>query len=275
MRPAISICLKLQCGSGHAAGLERTSLGGSGFGPSPAERSQHPPRQQLVRHVHPRGFAAVVLAGGYVEAGDTGRHSMEAGDVLLHQAWESHLDRVDVRGAEVLMLALADDAERRVAGRIADPDGLVRLAERDERAALEHLLANLAAKPEQPGDWPDLLARDIHDQPMLCLEAWADAHGLHPGSVSRGFRQVFGLTPAAYRLAQRTGRVMRAIRGSNRPLSSIAQDWGFADQAHMNRSVRRLAGVTPAALRGTDTCAAEASLAGREWTTPGPCSPLD
>jgi AraC-like DNA-binding protein len=174
---------------------------------------------------------------------------MEPGDVLLHQAWESHLDRFDGRGAEVLMLALADDADYHVAGWIADPDALARLAERDQHAALTHLLANLEPKPQQPADWPDLLARDLRDGPKLCLEAWADAHGLHPGSVSRGFRQVFGLTPAAYRLAQRTGRVIRAICGSNAPFSSIAQDCGFADQAHMNRSVRRLAGATPAALR--------------------------
>ena len=66
---------------------------------------RHAPRESLPRHLHDHAFAAVVLSGGYVEAGDTGRHWMEAGDVLLHQSWESHLDRFDGRGAEVLVLA--------------------------------------------------------------------------------------------------------------------------------------------------------------------------
>jgi AraC-like DNA-binding protein len=191
----------------------------------------------------------VVLAGGYLEAGDSGRHGMEPGDVLLHEAWESHLDRINARGAEVLMLELGAEAGRRVVGRIADPDALVRLAERDQRAALAYLLENLTARPPGQTDWPDLLARDLRAETGLRLETWAEARGLHPGSISRGFRQVFGVTPAAYRLAQRTGRALRAIRGSPEPLDCIAQNCGFADQAHMNRSVRRLAATTPAALR--------------------------
>ena len=76
----------------------------------------------LSRHPHDHGFAALVLSGGYVEAGDTGRHRMEAGEVLLHQSWESHLDRFDGRGAEVLVLRIADRDIGSVVGRIADPD---------------------------------------------------------------------------------------------------------------------------------------------------------
>jgi AraC-like DNA-binding protein len=201
--------------------------------------------------VHPRAFAAVVLSGAYVEAGDTGRHRMQPGDVLLHQAYEGHLDRFDARGGEVLMLDLALESERFLVGRITDPDELVRLAERDPNEALAHLLANVTTHPQRPGDWPDLLARDLRADPTLNLAAWADAHGLHPGSVSRGFQQVFGLTPAAYRVAQRTVSAIRAIRGSTGPLSSLAHDCGFADQAHMSRSVRRLAGMTPGRLRSS------------------------
>ena len=34
------------------------------------------------------GFATVVLADHYVEAGDTGRHRVEPGDVLPHRGYE-------------------------------------------------------------------------------------------------------------------------------------------------------------------------------------------
>jgi AraC-like DNA-binding protein len=212
-------------------------------------RMRHGPRETLPRHLHEHAFAAVVLSGGYVEAGDTGRHRMEAGDVLLHRAWEGHLDRFGGRGAEVLVLEIADTDTGRLTGRVADPDALARLAERDPADAARLMLADLQPRPEDEADWPDLLARALHDDPGLCLGAWAAARGLHLGSVSRGFRQVFGMTPVGYRLVQRTRRAIAAVRTSAEPLSLIAQDCGFADQAHMSRAIRKLAQVTPAALR--------------------------
>jgi len=42
---------------------------------------------------------------------------------------------------------------------------------------------------------------------------------------------------------------MEAVRRSGEPLSLIAVDCGFADQAHMSRAIRRLANTTPGALR--------------------------
>jgi AraC-like DNA-binding protein len=212
-------------------------------------RMRHPPRQQLPRHPHGHGFAALVLAGGYVEAGDTGRHWMGPGDVLLHQAWERHLDRFDGRGAEVLVLPIADSDARLAASRVADPDAIARLAEHDRAEAARQLLAATRPRAEGGADWPDVLARGLRDDPALPLTPWARAHGLHPGSISRGFRQVFGVTPAGYRLIQRTRRAINAVRACAEPLSFIAQDCGFADQAHMSRAIRSLACTTPAALR--------------------------
>lgn len=210
---------------------------------------RHAPRETLPRHLHDHAFAAIVLSGGYVEAGDTGRHWMAPGDVLLHQAWESHLDRFGGGGAEVLVLEIADEDAARLSGRVADPDALVRLAERDRGEALGAMLAELAPKTQTAADWPDLLANALCDDPALCLSAWARERGLHPGSISRGFRQVFGLTPVGYRLVQRTRRAIAAVRRTAEPLSFIAQDCGFADQAHMSRAISALARTTPSALR--------------------------
>jgi AraC-like DNA-binding protein len=210
---------------------------------------RHPPRQHLPRHPHDHGFAALLLTGGYVEAGDTGRHRLEPGDVLLHRAWESHLDSFDRRGAEVLVLAIPDGAAGIATGRCADPDAVVRLAEHDPDAAAGRLLAELAPKSAAAADWPGLLAQALRADPSLSLTDWADGFGLHSGSLSRGFRQVFGTTPVAYRLAQRTRRAIDALVGTRLPISAIAQDSGFADQAHLCRAIGRLAHTTPAALR--------------------------
>lgn len=214
-----------------------------------AVRLRHAPCERLPRHPHRTAFAAVVLSGGYVEAGDTGRHRLDPGDVLLHRAWEQHLDRFDSGGAEVLVLTLETVPGSLRAARIADPDALVRLAERDAATAAQALLAGLLPRPVTAADWPDLLAQAIRTDPTLALAAWAEAAGLHAGSVSRGFRQVFGVTPAAYRLAQRTQQAVDAVLNSRTPFSAIAQDCGFADQAHMSRAIRATTLCTPGALR--------------------------
>jgi AraC-like DNA-binding protein len=210
---------------------------------------RHPPCEHLPRHPHDHGFAAVLLAGGYVEAGDTGRHRVTPGEVLLHRSWESHLDGFDARGAEVLVFALEDEADMPVLGRIGDPDALVRLAERDPVEALQAFRAALIPREPTVADWPDLLAQALRADPSLCLGAWAAEAGLHLGSVSRGFGQAFGVTPVAYRLVQRTRRALDAVLATQEPLSAIALDCGFADQAHMTRAIVRLTQSTPAALR--------------------------
>jgi len=212
-------------------------------------RMRHAPCVMLPRHCHREAFVAVVLAGGYDEAGDTGRHRVQAGDVIFHRAFESHLDRFSGPGAEVLVLPLSENWDGPQLGSIADPDMIARTSETDPWDALERLVAGFTERPIEAGDWPDALARSLQSDLSLCLADWADAFGLHPASLSRGFVQTFGTTPAAYRLAQRTRRAIDAVMFGNLPLSRIAFDHGFSDQAHMTRAVAQLAGATPGALR--------------------------
>ncbi|HEY2710746.1 MAG TPA: AraC family transcriptional regulator [Caulobacteraceae bacterium] len=209
---------------------------------------RHGARQELARHPHEHGFAAVVLSGGYVEAGDTGRHQMAAGDVLFHQPWESHLDRFGGSGAEVLVLPLCQPFER-VAGRLDNPDALVRLAEADVDEAAHQVTALVTAKPATAADWPDLLAAALRTDPELSIAEWAHVHGLHLGSISRGFRQVFGVAPVSFRLVQRTRRALEAAQRTCEPLCDIAVRCGFADQAHMSRAVSALTRHTPSQVR--------------------------
>ena len=190
-----------------------------------------------------------MLKGGYVEAGDTGRHRVEAGDVVVHRPFESHLDQFDARGAEVLVLPLPSGWRGPVRGRAAEPDVIVRTAERSPEDAAALLMDGLQPAASQPADWPDLLAQALCADPSLKLEAWAETAGLHPASVSRGFRQVFAVTPAAFRIAQRAHLAVAALAHTSAPLAAVAQDCGFADQAHMTRAVAKLTGTTPSALR--------------------------
>src|SRR5207237_9424371 len=116
------------------------------------------PGAHVARHRHEGAYAAIVLAGGYEEAGDGGRWRVGAGDVLIHAGFAAHQDRVDARGCRLLNLPLSGRPPVDGGFAIADPDVIVRLAEADVSTAS----AALFAQPRRPvpaqTDWPDLLA---------------------------------------------------------------------------------------------------------------------
>ncbi len=71
--------------------------------------------------------------------------------------------------------------------------------------------------------------------------------GYSPRQLHRRLLPVFGYGP------QHLGRVLRLVRAvaaadAGTPWSEVAQRTGFADQAHLARDVRALAGVTPTEL---------------------------
>lgn len=214
-----------------------------------------PARQHLaggdraLRHRHARAYAALVLSGDYVEAGDAGRRRVTAGEVVLHDGFEAHANQFGARGATVLNLPLPDGWTSPAAFmRIADPDAVVRAAERDAHEAVRALTEQLEPLPRQHGDWPDLLADALRTDALLSLGEWAREHRLAPATVSRGFRQAFGVSPVRYRAETRALAAWRALT-LDASLADLAAETGFADQAHMTRDVRALTGRTPGQWR--------------------------
>ena len=215
--------------------------------------------RRVERHHHVAGYAAVVLRGGYLEAGDSGRFRAAAGDVLLHDAFEAHQDHFAPAGADILNLFLPA-APTIAFGRIDDPDRVILEAERDPVRAAAILTEALLPSGAALEDWPDLLARDLRNERVPSLAAWADAHALAPSSVSRGFRLAYGVSPQRYRADHRAARAMRSDGGT---LAAIAAEAGFADQPHMNRTVKRAFGQSPSALRADVNCVQAGRAGGR------------
>jgi AraC-like DNA-binding protein len=208
------------------------------------------PPPLIGRHVHRRAYAALVLTGCYEEAGDSGRHRVQAGNVVLHDAFEAHLDRIPMSGAAVLNVPLpAQYAFRSGVGRVDDPDAIVRLVEKgDSETAALLLLSTEVRKPDFQ-DWPDELAASLAQNACLNLSGWSEAKGIPPWDLSRTFARVFGISPCAFRARARTRLAWRAIRTAGTPLSAIAAQFGFSDQAHMARSVKTMTGRCPSAWR--------------------------
>ncbi len=204
----------------------------------------------MPRHRHRAGYVCLVLAGGYEEAGDQGRFQVRAGDAVFHGPFDAHLDRFCGTGAQTLNFEIAGwQADGWEHVRVPDPDFIARIAERDPAEAREALLASAAPLANACRDWPDELARGIRRDPDISLGDWARDHGLAPATLSRGFRRVFEITPSAFRAQTRARRAWRAILRGRQALCAVSSAYGFADQAHMTRSVLRLTGATPGQWR--------------------------
>lgn len=225
-----------------------------GFVPARAGRQRLAPDRAMPRHRHAGAYAAIVLRGSYVEAGDEGRRRVGPGDVLVHRPFEAHLDRIARRGAEILNVPLVQADGLPPSLRARDPVALARAAEAAPRLAAAMLVEVCSAGPPALSDWPDLLADALRTHPDLRLAAWASAMGLAPATVSRGFRIAYGTTPRRYRAELRARRAWAAL-ATGEPLSSIAFTCGFADQAHMTRAVRDLTGAPPSAWRAPTSSA--------------------
>jgi AraC-like DNA-binding protein len=73
--------------------------------------------------------------------------------------------------------------------------------------------------------------------------------GVSPYRLSRAFTRELGVSLTRYRNRVRVGRAMERIEAGESRLGRLAADLGFADQAHLTRTVRAHLGHTPTALR--------------------------
>ena len=81
------------------------------------------------------------------------------------------------------------------------------------------------------------------------LFALADRLGISPYRLSRAFPREIGVSVTRYRNRVRVGRLLARLEQGERGLARLAADLGFADQAHLTRTVREHTGLTPGALR--------------------------
>jgi AraC-like DNA-binding protein len=207
------------------------------------------PLLRLPRHRHAEPYAALVLSGGYVEAGDAGRRRMTAGDVAFHRAFEAHANVVAKGGARVLNLPLRSASVDPTFGRVSDADAIARAAEHDAARAGDMLLHMSFPSTCDMADWPDLLAHELRSASPVRLAEWALRHDLAPATVSRSFRSAFGVSPKRYRLEQHALAALRLLELGSASIADTAAATGFADQAHLTRTVRALTGRTPRSWR--------------------------
>jgi AraC-like DNA-binding protein len=95
----------------------------------------------------------------------------------------------------------------------------------------------------------DEVRQALHEDPSVGLSDLAGRVGWSPFHVSRVFRQAYGLTISHYRARLRVRRALERLGEGEHDLARLAFDVGFADQAHLTRTVRAETQATPGRLR--------------------------
>ncbi|WP_411704736.1 helix-turn-helix domain-containing protein [Edaphovirga cremea] len=83
-----------------------------------------------------------------------------------------------------------------------------------------------------------------HCTESLTLEAICQVSALSPSYLIRSFKKRYGMTPHAYLVNQRIQYGHRLLRRGF-PIAAAANESGFADQAHFQRTFKHLLAATP------------------------------
>jgi AraC-like DNA-binding protein len=211
------------------------------------------PGHDLERHRHLQSYAIVLIRGTFDQVGYAGRVRVQTGDLLIQPTLDAHSNRMPGgRGATLLRLPWSDVDGLGGVFELPDPDAVIRVAERDvgEAAGVARAQWTLQPRPRRPAnDLPDRLAAEIVEGRVASLARWAALLGLARETASRAFSAAFGVSARQFRAELRARAAWLRIVETREPLAAIAAASGFADQAHMTRSVRQLTGGSPAAWR--------------------------
>ena len=228
---------------------------------------------ELPPHSHPDTNIAVVLAGGWFAGNAPLELDCFAPTVLVEPAGEIHGNVFGTVETAVLSLSLeagrlgsavAEATQRflhlrdpyiellarRAANELEEPDDVTPLAV--EAAALE-LVARVARSVglERRPTWLGRARAVLHDRyaDPLSLNDIADAIGVEPERLARGFRRAYGEPLATYLRRIRVNAAARLLTTTDAPISQVAGEVGFADQSHMTRWFGRYLETTPGQYR--------------------------
>ena len=255
----------VSAGASHVQRLDYT------FGHVSAMR--FPSGLSLPAHHHPQPTVAVVISGGFTGLYHSGERDCQTRSVIVEPAGEWHANRFGRDETAVIAVSLrpgqlgeaveaaarrfrsdrdpfAQSIATRVAHELARPDDVTPLAV--EAAALE-IISHVArtARQDRRPPWLQEVIEMLHDRyaESLTLVDVANAVGVGPERIARAFRGAYREPLGAYRRRVRVDAAAQLLRTTALPISQVALDVGFADQAHLTRWFARYRGTTPGQYR--------------------------
>jgi AraC-like DNA-binding protein len=259
----------LTIGDGFTVSDVRCPLGRSGFG-GPEQTGCHVlgvvRRGAFVRRVEGQDVLLDCSTGYLAAPDEVARfaHPVDGGDectaVRLQPGLLAALAGGDpqVSLPAVPMDAASELAMRRVLALAAQPDPDGALAEHLVRA-----LAGLLARrlPERVASGRPATAaahrrlvqtawEAMQAEPVIGLIELSRRAGCSPHHLSRVFSRLTGSSVSRYRARLRVSLALERIAQGERDLAALSAELGFADHAHMTRTIRAQTGHPPAAVRG-------------------------
>jgi AraC-like DNA-binding protein len=221
-------------------------------------------RGVFLRRVEGTSAVADVTTGYVQRAGECQQVAHPAGgDVCTSIGVPDELaDRLASAGP-VVVSAAADLAHRRMLVRAdAAPAGTDRVPGTGDGAArvdivdlgtalIDALLPSTRTKPVSAAvrRAVDEIRAALDADPALRLDALASLVGWSPWYLSRTFRRVSGTTVGVYRRTLRVRAALDELAEGGDDLATVAVRTGFADQAHLTRTMRREIDMPPATAR--------------------------
>ncbi|MEB2845449.1 helix-turn-helix domain-containing protein [Rhizobiales bacterium RZME27] len=92
---------------------------------------------------------------------------------------------------------------------------------------------------------------EAHCLRNIRLEELAELTGLSQSHFSHSFKVSTGMAPHQWQVKARLDKAKALLTDSDQPLTAIAAETGFADQAHFTRVFRQHIGTTPARWKRT------------------------
>jgi AraC family transcriptional regulator len=227
-------------------------------------------------HHHEDSWISVVVDGSYEERirGRSTRHG--PGNLLFYPAFERHAQqfscactlkiliepsasaveylgtRLRLSQAPYIQSAAIAELGLRFASELRRPDDFSDVIVQGfvlETVGLFHREASRPRPRELP--WLRAIKAFIEDNVngVVSIEELARMAGRHPVHLSRAFRQAFGQTVGECIRSAHVRRAAQLLLAGKQPISEIAAECGFCDQAHLSRSFKKVFGVTPGAFR--------------------------
>jgi AraC family transcriptional regulator len=215
-------------------------------------------------HAHDWPVISVFVIGSYLNETEAGRRFISTPSVVFYHAGAAHRNTVGADGFEQLEIEfdpswlgrsfLPVAPVRRWGGGDA-----IRLSHslmqacRSEEALRESLRRGLMGRdteiPRERPDWLLAVERRLREDPAITVKDLAREVRRHPSWLGYAYRRATGegLRSTAARL--RAERAACLLRETDQPLAHVALEAGFCDQSHLNRTLHRVLGRSPAAVR--------------------------
>ncbi len=252
------------------------------YGPFRFTVATFPAGHVLERHTHDRVTFAVMLDGSFDLLIDGKELQCPGGTVFTEPAGECHANEIGSAGARVMVTQpdpqadfpvpcgrllnqvnhFESDAIRRMAWLLArelqEPDEITPLESQALAFEMLATVARLERARSQHDALPAWLRRveqlmqDRFREPVTIEQLAAEA-GVHPAHLTRVFRSRYGTSPGRYLRRLRLEWAAGQLTSGTEPVSRVALEAGFADQAHFTRAFRRQWGIPPGQYRSLRT----------------------